>query len=185
MVGNTPDYELDDVLELTRPDQVRAIAHPLRTAILGLLHERAATATELASALQRPKSTVAYHVKVLADTGLIRVVRTRKVRAIEECFYGRTARMIYTGVGDGEELPLDFNDFAVAARESAPAYEDRKLWAFIRHARLTEEQAGQFWRRIAELVDELDRLPRSGDSVYGFAAGIYPTADYPRLPPND
>jgi DNA-binding transcriptional ArsR family regulator len=185
MVGNTPDYELDEVLELTRPDQVRAIGHPLRTTILALLHERAATVTELAAALQRPKSTVAYHVKVLGDAGLIRVVRTRRVRAIEERFYGRTARMIYAGVGDGDALPLDFNDFAVAARESAAAYEDRKLWAFIRHARLTEEQAGQFWRRIADLVDEFDRLPGSGDAVYGLAAGIYPMADYPMLPPKD
>jgi DNA-binding transcriptional ArsR family regulator len=183
MMSNSPDYEPDDVLELTRPEQVRAIGHPLRTTILGLLHERAATVTELATALKRPKSTVAYHVKVLADTGLIQVVRTRKVRAIEERYYGRTARMVYVGVGDGEELPLDFNDFAVAAREAAAAYEDRKLWAFIRHARITEEEAGRFWRRIADLVDEFDRLPRDGDSMYGFAAGIYPVADYPMLPP--
>jgi hypothetical protein len=77
-------------------------------------------------------------------------------------------------------LPLDFNDFAVAAREAAAAYEDRKLWAFIRHGRLTEEEAGQFWRRIADLVDEFDRLPRDGDSMYGFAAGIYPVVPWCR-----
>jgi DNA-binding transcriptional ArsR family regulator len=183
MSGNGPDYDLDDVFEMTRPDQLRAMGHPLRTAVLGLLHERAASVTELASALERPKSTVAYHVNVLADAGLIRVVRTRRVKAIDERFYGRTARMIYAGVGDEGDLPLDFNDFAVAARESAAAYEDRELWAFIRHARLTEEQAGEFWRRIASLVDEFDRLPRSGDTVYGFAAGIYPAHDHPKLPP--
>lgn len=34
---------------------------------------------------------------------------------------------------------------------------------------------------MAELVDEFGRLPRSGDTVYGFAIGIYPTA-YPALP---
>lgn len=183
MEGNSPDYEMDDVLEMTRPEQLRAMAHPLRTTILGLLHERAASATELAAALRRPKSTVAYHVGVLAEAGLIRIVRTRRVRAIDERFYGRTARMIYAGAGDGGDLPLDFNDFAVAARESAAAHENRKLWAFIRHARLTEEQAGEFWRRFAGLVDEFDRLPRSGDTVYGFAAGIYPTDDHPKLPP--
>lgn len=182
MDRKSPDYDMDDVLEMTRPDQLKAMGHPLRTTILGLLHERAASITELASAVRRPKSTVAYHVEVLADAGLIRVVRTRRVRAIDERFYGRTARMIYTGVGEDGELPLDFNDFAVAARESMAAYADRKLWAFIRHARLTEDQVGEFWRRIAQLVDEFDRLPRSGDTVYGFAAGIYPTDDHPRLP---
>ena len=93
-----PDYDLADRLALTRPSQVKAISHPLRTTILSLLHERAATVTELAVAVERPKSTVAHHVKVLNEAGLVQVVRTRRVRAIEERFYGRTARMLYVGV---------------------------------------------------------------------------------------
>src|ERR687892_1869900 len=94
-----PDYELEDTIELTTAEQVRAISDPLRTTILGLLHERAATVTELAEAVKRPKSTVAHHVKVLSDAGLLKVVRTRRVRAIDERFYGRIARMFYHGVG--------------------------------------------------------------------------------------
>lgn len=179
-----PGYELADRLALTTPAQVRAIGNPLRTTILGLLHERAATVTELAAALERPKSTVAHHVKVLAGTGLVRVVATRRVRAIEERFYGRTARMFYVSAEpgtDADALPTDFNDFEVAARESAAAFRDRRLWGFIRHARLPEERAAEFWERIAALVREFDELPRSGDTVYGFAVGIYPT-DHPRLP---
>jgi DNA-binding transcriptional ArsR family regulator len=182
--SSPPDYELADRIALTMPAQVKAISHPLRTLVLGLLHERAATVTELAVAVRRPKSTVAHHVKVLADAGLVRVVRTRRVRAIEERFYGRTARMFYVGVerdADGEEMPRDFNDFEVAARESAAAFRDGKLWGFIRHARLTEDEVSEFWERMAELVAEFDRLPRAGDTVYGFAVGVYPT-DHPTLP---
>jgi DNA-binding transcriptional ArsR family regulator len=181
---NPPDYELADRLALTKPSQVRAIGHPLRTAILGLLHERAATVNELAVALGRPKSTVAHHVKVLREAELLQVVRTRRVRAIEERFYGRTARMFYVAVersAEGEEMPRDFNDFEVAARESEAAYRDGKLWGFIRHARISDEQAAAFWERMAELVAEFDRLPRSGDTMYGFAVGVYPT-DFPTLP---
>src|SRR3954454_8099264 len=138
MAGNPPppDYDLADRIALTRPSQVKAIGHPLRTAILSLLHERAATVSELAVALERPKSTVAHHVKVLAEAGLVQVVRTRRVRAIEERFYGRTARMFYVGVERtpaGGDLPRDFNDFEVAAGASAAAYADGKLWGFIRH----------------------------------------------------
>jgi DNA-binding transcriptional ArsR family regulator len=179
-----PDYELADRIALTTPAQVKALSHSARTTILGLLHERAATVTELAVALERPKSTVAHHVKVLADAGLVRVVRTRRVRAIEERFYGRTARMFYVGVErgpEGEELPRDFNDFEVAASESAAAFRDGKLWGFLRHARITEQQALDFWKRMAELVTEFDQLPRSGDTMYGFAVGVYPT-DQPTLP---
>src|SRR5690349_23001889 len=108
-----PDYELADRIALSEPSQVKALGHPLRNTILGLLHERAATVNELAAALGRPKSTVAHHVKVLTEAGLLQVVRTRRVRAIEERFYGRRARMFYVALeesAEDEELPRDFND---------------------------------------------------------------------------
>jgi DNA-binding transcriptional ArsR family regulator len=179
-----PDYELAGRIGLTEPAQVKALGHPVRNIILGLLHERAASVSELAVALARPKSTVAHHVKVLTEAGLLQVVRTRRVRAIEERFYGRTARMFYVAVEQGpgrEQLPRDFNDCEVAARESAAAFDDGKLWGFIRHARISETQASEFWQRMAELVAEFDRLPRSGETMYGFAVGVYPT-DQPTLP---
>ncbi len=180
-----PDYDLDERMELTSADQVRAIGHPLRTTILGLLHERAATVTEMATAVGRPKSTVAHHVNVLQRAGLVQVVRTRRVRAIDERYYGRTARMFYAGVGKRSEdgsLPLDFNDFDVAAMESQAAYESHRLWSFIRHARIPRERAAEFWARGMDLVQEFERLPRSGDTTYGFVAGVYPIPDYPTLP---
>ena len=180
-----PDYDLDDRMELTSAVQVRAIGHPLRTTILGLLHERAASVTEMATAVGRPKSTVAHHVNVLQGAGLVQVVRTRRVRAIDERYYGRTARMFYVGVGkragDGS-LPLDFNDFDVASSESKAAYESHQLWSFIRHARIPREQAAEFWARGMDLVQEFERLPRSGGTTYGFVAGVYPIPDYPALP---
>jgi DNA-binding transcriptional ArsR family regulator len=182
-----PDYDLADTLELSTPEQVRAISDPLRTTLLGLLHERAATVTELATAVKRPKSTVAHHVNVLAEAGLLRVVRTRRVRAIEERFYGRVARMYYVGLGRqssrGDRLPYDFNDFEIAAKESAGAYDAGTMRAFIRHARIPEEQAKEFWQKVHELIHEYDKLPRSGDTTYGFAVGLYPITDYPTLPP--
>lgn len=184
MADNPPDYALADRMALTDPAQVRAIGHPVRTTILQLLHERAATVSELAEAIGRPKSTIAHHVDVLARNGLLQVVRTRKVRAIEERFYGRRARMFYVAAESssaGGEASGDFNDFEVAARESATAFEQGRLWGFIRHARISEDQASEFWDRMAELVESFDRLPRSGETVYGFTIGIYPTS-YPALP---
>ncbi|HET6742466.1 MAG TPA: winged helix-turn-helix domain-containing protein [Kribbella sp.] len=183
-----PDYELADTVELTTAEQVRAISDPLRTTILGLLHERAATVTELATAVGRPKSTVAHHVKVLADAGILRVVRTRRVRAIEERFYGRAARMFFVGLGrqgaDGQ-LPHDFNDFEVAAQESKAAYDAGQMRSFIRHARIPEERAAEFWQQVDELIHTFDQLPRAGGTTYGFTVGLYPIGDYPTLPPAD
>ena len=180
-----PDYELADTVELTDPLQVQAIGNQLRTTILGLLHERAATVTEIARAVGRPKSTVAYHVEVLHEAGLVRVVKTRRVRAIEERYYGRTARMFYVGLGKGSDeaaMPLDFNDFDVAAEESQRAYQAHRLWSFIRHARISPERASEFWTQVMALVQDFDRLPRSGDTAFGFVVGIYPIPDYPMLP---
>src|SRR5512138_839928 len=96
--AQVPDYDLDEMLVVTASEQLRALADPLRATLLELLLERAATVTEMAQAVDRPKSTVAYHVGLLVDAGLLRVVRTRRVRAIEERYYGRVARTLYIGV---------------------------------------------------------------------------------------
>ena len=90
-----PDYELDDLRILSTAPELKAMAHGLRDTVLDLLLERAATVGELASAIGRPKGTVAHHVNVLVEAGLVKVVRTRRVRAIDERFYGRTARVFY------------------------------------------------------------------------------------------
>jgi DNA-binding transcriptional ArsR family regulator len=185
---SVPDYDLDDTMALTSSVQVQAIGNRLRTTILGLLHERAASVSEIAAAIDRPKSTVAYHVNVLSDAGLVRVVRTRRVRAIEERYFGRTARMFYVGVGArarDEALPLDLNDLEVAVEESEQAYQAQRLWSFMRHARIPPERAAEFWEGALALVNEFDGLPRSGSTAYGFVVGIYPIPDYPVLPEPD
>jgi DNA-binding transcriptional ArsR family regulator len=182
-----PDYELVERMEVSTPGQLRAMADPLRGTILDLLLERAATVAELAAAVNRPKSTVAHHVNVLVDADMLRVVRTRRVRAVEERYYGRTARMFYVGVvsrpGDDKSL-VHANALSVAAAESGPAHEADDLRSTVRHARITEEQAAEFWLRMDELLREFAQLRRSGDTVYGLAAGLYPT-DFPSLPNAD
>jgi DNA-binding transcriptional ArsR family regulator len=179
-----PDYDLVDRIELTTPAQLRAIANPLRTTILDLLLERAATVGELAAAVDRPKSTAAHHVGVLVHTGMLRVVRTRRVRAIDERYYGRTARTFMVGVvnrpGDAP-LAVHANALSVAAAESIAAHEADDLRSIIRHARIPRERVREFWDRVVTVTEEFAQLPRSGDTVYGFAAGIYPT-DHPTLP---
>jgi DNA-binding transcriptional ArsR family regulator len=182
--GSLPDYDLDDVYVVNTPHELRAMIEPVRDTILDLLLERAATVSELAAAVRRPKSSVAYHVNVLVDAGLLKVVRTRKVRAIEERYYGRRARIFYVGsIRPGPEsgTPQMANYIADAARESAPAHEADDLRALLRYARIAPEVAAEFWRRVFGLVNEYMQLPRSGDQSYGFVVGLYPT-ERPALP---
>lgn len=157
------------------------MGHRVRSRVLDLLLDRAATVSELAEAIDRPPSTVAYHVGVLVDAGMLKVVRTRKVRAVEERFYGRTARIFNVGKIEPElvaELP---NLLAVAAANSRPAHEADRLRAILRRARIPQEDAAEFWDRVFDLVQEFGRIPRSGDTVYTFVAGLYPN-EYPSLP---
>jgi len=51
----------------------------------------------------------------------------------------------------------------------------------MRHARIPEERAGEFFTRVVALAEEFTALPRDGDVVFGFVAAIYPT-DHPVLP---
>ena len=179
-----PDYELDDLRIVSSSSELRAMFHDLRSTLLELLHERAATVAELAGAVSRPKSTVAYHVGLLVDAGLMKVVRTRRVRAIEERFYGRTARIFYVGTIQPDQLPMITNYLTAAAAESVAAHEADNLRALLRYVRIPDDRAEQFWRRVFEVVNEFSALPRSGDTVYGFVAGLYPT-DHPSLPDPD
>jgi DNA-binding transcriptional ArsR family regulator len=179
-----PDYDLDETCVVTAPEQLRALADPLRGTLLELLLERAATVTELAGAVGRPKSTVAYHVNLLVDAGLLRVVRTRRVRAIEERYYGRVARTLYIGVlnrAEDQEVAAAINGLAEAAAESAAAHAADRLRCSLVHARIPAEQASAFWARVQQLAREFAQIPRGGTEVFGFAAGLYPT-DAPTLP---
>ena len=180
----TPDYDLEDLRIISSPAELRAVAHPLRSTVLDLVLERAATVGELAAAVGRPKSTVAYHVGLLVQAGLLKVVRTRKVRAIDERFYGRTAKIFYVGTIRPEDVSIIPNDLAIAAAESVPAHRDDRMRALFRHARIPREQAATFWEHVFDLTREFSQLPRSGDTVYGFVVGLYPTA-YPVLPEPD
>jgi DNA-binding transcriptional ArsR family regulator len=189
MSSNTsiPDYDLDDMIVLTAPAQLRALSEPLRATLLELLLERAATVTEMARAVQRPKSTVAYHVNLLLEAGLLRVVRTQRVRALEERYYGRVARTMYIGVLSSPEdkhVVAAINGLAQAAAEAGPAHAADELRCTLVHARIPIEEVRNFWAEVQQLTRKFAQIPRSGTQVYGFAAGLYPT-DAPTLPPKD
>ena len=179
-----PDYDLDEMVVVTAPAQLRALADPLRSTLLELVLERAATVTELAQAVSRPKGTVAYHVNLLVDAGLLRVVRTRRVRAIEERYYGRVARTYYIGAlssPEDKQVVAAINGLAEAAAEAAPAHEADELRCLLVHARIPIEEVRTFWAEVQEVARRFAQIPRSGDQAYGFVAGLYPT-DAPTLP---
>lgn len=141
------------------PKQLRALAEASRARIVALLRERAASTTELAAALGSPKGTVAHHLKVLESAGLIRVVRTRKVRALTERYYGRVARL-YVLKSD-ESTPEELRGGALSAlmlRHAADeliASGDETEAAGLVNVRITEANRRRFERRLNRLVADI------------------------------
>jgi DNA-binding transcriptional ArsR family regulator len=121
-----------------------------------LIRERAASITELSEALSMPKGTVGHHVKVLENAGLIRVVRTRKVRALTEKYYGRVARLFV--LRSDESLPDELAGGALTAimlRQTADelmASRPDEDQSALLHARLSAKDLRRFQRRLNRLV---------------------------------
>jgi DNA-binding transcriptional ArsR family regulator len=83
---------------------VKSLAHELRAEILAILNERMASPNELAKELDEGLSQVSYHVKVLKDYGVIRLVKTEPRRGAVEHYYRATSRAYLTD-RDWHELP--------------------------------------------------------------------------------
>ena len=179
-----PDYELDLTLQFETPEQYKALFEETRLQIVDLLLERAATIKELSDTLDKPKGTIGHHVSVLEETGLIRVVRTKMVRAIEAKYYGRTARTYMLGdkTEAGFELAPD-HFLTTAAAAYARADKDAPVppLSTLRFARIPDERADEWVDRLMDLVHEFTAEARGGETTYGLLVAMYPT-DRPHLP---
>jgi DNA-binding transcriptional ArsR family regulator len=168
------DYELDDEVDASEAAQLKALGDPLRMQICDLVLERAMSVTDLAERLGRPKGTVAYHVDVLVDAGLLKMVRTRKVRAIDERFYGRVARTIVFPHSNGHGLSF-LHEAAAEFDPDAHRRDDVPGIATLRHARIPFERAEEYRQRLLDLALEFIDEPRDGDIEFGMYLALYPT----------
>jgi len=166
------DYELADQVHADTPGRMKALGDPLRWTILDLVLERAMTVTELAERLRRPKGSVAHHVKVLLDAGLLQIVRTQKVRAIDERYYGRVGRTIVLEHAPGE-VPF-LNDVIGEIDLARPESEVTTGFTY-RHARIPRDRADEYVARLYALTLEFIDEPRGGDVEYGLYVGLFPT----------
>lgn len=170
------DYEADEVMIVSQPHQLRALGDDVRARIVLLIRERAASITQLAEALSMPKGTVGHHVKVLEQAGLVHVVRTRKVRALTEKYYGRTARLF---VMRSETLPEELAGGVLTAqmlRQAAnellaarPADDQSALL----HVRLSPNDARRFQRRLNKLAADFRAAETPDGELYAFAFALF------------
>jgi predicted ArsR family transcriptional regulator len=142
---------------------MRALAHPVRLAILELLHERGtANATECAREVGESTQVCSYHLRALAKWGLVRNVESSDGR---ETRWGPSARAIT--FASGVERTRGYAAAAAALKSTVLARDDRIVADFLaREHELPEEWreaasfASGFIQVTAEELQELNRQLR-------------------------
>ncbi|HET7571108.1 MAG TPA: winged helix-turn-helix domain-containing protein [Gaiellaceae bacterium] len=166
------DYEAPDTLIVDQPAQLKALSDELRSRVIALLRERAFSTQQLSLELGVPKGTIGHHLKVLEQAGLIRVVRTRKVRAVTEKFYGRTARLFLFQTED----PADARALgATTLRQAASEIERAPAGANFGHpkARLTPEDFDRFEQQLKTLMDDFLAADTPGGDPIALVGALY------------
>ncbi|WP_431898454.1 ArsR/SmtB family transcription factor [Nonomuraea sp. bgisy101] len=165
----------DEQLTLRTSAQFKALGHPVRQRMMNVLRQRPATLAELASALGSAKGTIAYHVRVLREAGLVRLAYTRQVRGGTEQYFTRAAGVIRLASEMGAEFLLK-----EAMAEMLPVRQDQGH-TVLQHLWLTPEEAGALVTRIKEFAAaQRENDDRRGEP-YGLLLSLYP-ADIPALP---
>ncbi|MDN3242492.1 ArsR/SmtB family transcription factor [Glycomyces tritici] len=150
-------------LTLSTPQQYRALGHPVRHRLLFTLGQDSATLSRLATDLGISKGSVAHHLKVLREAGLVRLDSTRKVRGGTEQRFKRTAARLRF---DDEEA----TKAALAAVADQMRTDDDPLF-MLRSIRLSEPQARRLRETLEELVKGLSE--EDGEERYGVLVGLY------------
>lgn len=153
---------------INTPEQLKALADPLRNRVLSFLCEREATNQQVAKALGEPHAKVLHHVRYLLDAGLIVLVDQRIKGGNVEKYYRAVARWFGVRAGPdllpevtaGEFEALSQEVAASAARFTAP--DERPNWEG-RHARLPRERVEEFHHRLLALIAEYWGGPRAAD----------------------
>jgi DNA-binding transcriptional ArsR family regulator len=73
----------------------KALAHPIRLHILGVLDYREVSPAEIARERNEPIPNVSYHFRVLKELGCIEVSRETPARGSTEHFYRRTKAVVF------------------------------------------------------------------------------------------
>lgn len=140
---------MDEKIEISAPAQYKALGHPLRHRLLFALGHEPGTISGLATSLGQRKGTIAHHLKVLQEAGLVEIVETRPVRGGTEHRYLRTAKKLIFSGPEADPVAMRAVADEMAAAQAVLAFRIRSL-------RLTAAQARTLAETLEALVDGLD-----------------------------
>ena len=185
---------------LSRLEQVRALADPLRLRLVDALVARELPVAGLAKALDAPATRLYHHVDLLHEAGLIEITRRVKRRGGEERYYRAVARhyrlddsLLSFASADGrstEELVGVARSVLGSALEElieglrtgrvAPGKPGQSMMLEDRHMRLTAEGRVARSKELSSWLDDFARRygsPRGG--AYRLALAAFPAGPTP------
>jgi DNA-binding transcriptional ArsR family regulator len=181
---------MDRTEHLLTPASLKALAHPIRVRLLGLLRaDGPATATSLAARLEESSGTTSYHLRQLAGAGFV----------VEDAERGNARERWWRAAQDGTRLDVRQMDDDPATQAAMAAFMTEVARAAVRQIEQWVQDDSSFpkrWRDVSTLSDfrlslsaaELDRLnteveevvqryrrdPRKGDYAVAFQYQSFP-----------
>jgi len=156
-------------LDLVDPRIAKALSHPMRARILGILNERTASPNEIAEMIDERLPNVSYHVRALQDLGCIELVDTAQRRGAIEHYYRALVRPFFSD-RDWKRLPR-------SSRQTISDVALQIIWADVSDAMeagtfeartdrqlshspliLDDEGWGELTKLVAEALAQVERI---------------------------
>ena len=148
-------------LDLVDPRIAKALSHPMRSRILGILDERVASPNEIAVMIEERLPNVSYHVRALLDLGCVELVDTAPRRGAIEHYYRAIVRPFFSD-RDWKRIPRSgrqaISDAAlqgvwedVSAAMKSGTFESRSD-RHLSHDRLVLDQ--EAWDDLAKVLED-------------------------------
>ena len=179
-----PTNSSKDAVLVIEGDRANVLADPLRWRILEILGAGKSVA-EISQTLDVTDARVLYHLQRLVQTGVVHLeeegVDSQEWRCLPAAGAIRVRETRATDEQIAEAMPTDVvSQFNQASREAAEGLYGSTFQMSVNHnrARLSEEQAAEFSRRLLALIEEYFP-PGKGDRSgikYGFY-GIFTPID--------
>ncbi len=178
------------------PDQIRALAHPLRRRILALMIDAPITTKQVAVRIGEKPTKLYHHVETLESAGFIRLVKTQKKRGTVEKYYEAVAERFVMdrqavevcsenngAQGELETIIATSLDDTLDEIRGAMASgliradDDSGESVFIRsHLRMTPEQMTMLIERLQQWIRDVQGShDLDGELEYGLTVAFYPT----------
>jgi DNA-binding transcriptional ArsR family regulator len=147
--------------DINDPRLVKALAHPLRVRILAVLQDRVASPSDLADELNAPLGNVSYHVRILAQLELLKLVKKRPRRGAIEHYYEARSRVRVTDRAWGQVPKIVKEAMVNATLDQVSAYVEQsaRVGGFERaEAHLSRNPLrldSRGWQELSKRVDEL------------------------------